>query len=62
MDGRVAKEWLLACQTVMKDLKEQLGALYAVQTPKGIIGVIPLTFGRARITIGSDVFTYDDGW
>ena len=31
--------------------------------PDGRIGtVIPLTFGRARITVGRDDYTYDDGW
>jgi hypothetical protein len=31
--------------------------------PDGRIGaVIPLTFGRARLTIGVDELSYDDGW
>lgn len=44
------------------DLEEKLQAIYAVETPKGIVAVVPLTFGRARITIGPDTSTYRDGW
>jgi hypothetical protein len=27
-----------------------------------IITVVPLTFGRARLCIGRDEYTYEDGW
>lgn len=27
-----------------------------------VVTVMPLTFGRARITIGPDERTYDDSW
>lgn len=27
-----------------------------------LLFVVPLTFGRARLTIGWDEYTYDDGW
>ena len=27
-----------------------------------LVTVVPLTYGRARITIGHDYYTYDDGW
>lgn len=33
------------------------------QLPDGrLLFVIPLTFGRARLTVGRDDLTYDDGW
>jgi hypothetical protein len=38
-------------------------ALAQKTLPDGrIVAAIPLTFGRARVTIGSNEFTYDDGW
>jgi len=37
--------------------------LYTRVIPDGrIIAVIRLTFGRARLTIGRDIWTYNDGW
>ncbi len=27
-----------------------------------LLFVVPLTFGRARLTVGRDEYTYDDGW
>ncbi len=27
-----------------------------------LLFVVPLTFGRARLTVGRDESTYDDGW
>lgn len=27
-----------------------------------IVAIVPLTFSRARITIGLDEMTYEDGW
>jgi hypothetical protein len=27
-----------------------------------LLSVVPLTFGRARVTIGFDQATYEDGW
>lgn len=39
------------------------GALAERIYDDGRIGaVVPLTFGRARLTIGRDELTYDDGW
>ena len=33
------------------------------QLPDGrLAAVIPLTFGRARLTVGQNRCTYDDGW
>lgn len=36
--------------------------LAAKQHGNLIITVIPLTYGRARITVGFDWATYEDGW
>jgi hypothetical protein len=27
-----------------------------------LLFVVPLTFGRARLTVGHDEHTYEDGW
>lgn len=37
---------------------------YAQRTlPDGrVLAAIPLTYGRARVTIGHDEMTYEDGW
>lgn len=53
---------LLLCQTdegeaVIED------ALRQRTLPDGrIVAIVPLTYGRARITIGRDEMTYEDGW
>lgn len=41
-----------------------IGEALAQRTlPDGrIIAALPLTFGRARVTIGRDEMTYEDGW
>jgi hypothetical protein len=37
--------------------------LFTKTLPDGrIITVVPLTFGRARLCIGFDEDTYEDGW
>ncbi len=39
------------------------GTLFACGLPDGRIAtIIPLTFGRARLTVGPDESFYDDGW
>jgi hypothetical protein len=39
-------------------------SLLVRDTPRHVVTVIPLTFGRARITVarGGDYLTYDDSW
>ena len=37
------------------DIKRDLG-------DRRIAGVIPITFGRARIVVSRDPYTYEDGW
>lgn len=38
-------------------------ALKEKTLPDGrIVAIIPLTYSRARITIGRDESTYEDGW
>jgi hypothetical protein len=37
--------------------------LEPLEGPDGrLYSIIPLTFGRARIVVGRDRLTYDDGW
>lgn len=39
------------------------GAFYDKRLPDGrVVAVVPLTYGRARLTVGPDELQYDDGW
>ncbi len=39
------------------------GAILMKPVPDGrIVAIVPLTYARARITIGRDELTYEDGW
>lgn len=39
------------------------GALWQKTLADGqIVAIVPLTYGRARITVGRDEITYEDGW
>lgn len=39
------------------------GALATRWLPDGrVLAVMPLVFGRARLTVGSSTLHYDDGW
>jgi hypothetical protein len=43
----------------------QRQSLLVRDTPRHVVTIIPLTFGRARITVargGGDYLTYDDSW
>lgn len=39
------------------------GAVAARQLDDGrVVALLPLTFGRLRLTVGRDLLTYDDYW
>lgn len=39
------------------------GFLASRSLPDGrLLAVVPLTYGRARLTVGRSVATYDDSW
>ncbi len=49
-------------QTGWKDKSQMIETQFRELPDGRILGITPLTFGRARITIGLDKETYEDGY